>query len=191
MKIDSSRKIPPTKKRKNNARQAEEPKIESGKLQLEIEAEHMQKIGSFAVEISNTDFFDIDESFVIQSIIFDSQSKSLVIEKRDVTNRKDKFPTKINFREMRLSQVSLFHQVIGDSLHDSIGGIEEENARVKERLNEFERAFIATLEFSIPLEKTMPATTATKMKVSSTLLACSRDLVDNNINKRMHLVAEA
>jgi hypothetical protein len=50
----------------------------------------MQKIGSSAVEISDTDFFDIDESFVIQSAIFDNQSKSLVIEKRDVTNRKGK-----------------------------------------------------------------------------------------------------
>jgi hypothetical protein len=39
--IDSSHKIPLTKKRKNNAGQAEEPQIESGKLQLEIEVEHM------------------------------------------------------------------------------------------------------------------------------------------------------
>jgi hypothetical protein len=35
------------------------------------------------------------------------------------------------------------------------------------------------------------ATTVAKMKVSSTLLACSRSLVENNINKRMHLVTEA
>jgi hypothetical protein len=88
--IDSSHKIPLAKKRKNNAGQAEEPQIESGKMQLEIEVEHMQKIGSFAVEISDSEFFDIDESFVIQSIIFNIQSKSLVIEKRDVTNRKGK-----------------------------------------------------------------------------------------------------
>jgi hypothetical protein len=56
-KIDSSHKIPLTKKRKNNAGHAEEPKIESGQLQLEIETEHMQKIGSSTVEISETKFF--------------------------------------------------------------------------------------------------------------------------------------
>jgi hypothetical protein len=41
------------------------------------------------------------------------------------------------------------------------------------------------------LEKIVPATTAAKMKESSTLLACSRALVENNINKRMHLLTEA
>ena len=119
------------KKRKNNEGHAEEPEIDSGKLQIEIEAEHMKKIGSSAVDISDTEFFDIDESFVIQSAIFDSQSKSMVIEKRDVTNRKGKSRTEINFREMRPSQISLFHQVTNNALRDSIGGIEAENARVK------------------------------------------------------------
>jgi hypothetical protein len=41
------------------------------------------------------------------------------------------------------------------------------------------------------LEKIVPATTALKMKVSSTLLACSRALVENNINKRMQLVTKS
>jgi hypothetical protein len=122
--IDSSHKIPLTKKRKKNAGQAEEPQIESGKLQLEIEAEHMQKIRSSAVEISNTNFFDIDESFVIQSAIFDSQSKSMVIEKRDVTNRKGKSRAEINFRKMLPSQIGQFHQGTSDIIHDSIQGIE-------------------------------------------------------------------
>jgi hypothetical protein len=35
------------------------------------------------------------------------------------------------------------------------------------------------------------ATTAAKMKVFSTLLACSRSLIENNINKRMQLVTKA
>ena len=142
--IDSSHKIPLTKKRKNNAGQAEEPQIESGKLQLEIEAEHMQKIRSSAVEISDTDFFDIDESFVIQSAIFDNQSKSMVIEKRDVTNRKGKSRTEIDFSEMSSSQIFPFHQVTSDILRDSIGGMETDHANLKHRLNEFEQAFIAT-----------------------------------------------
>ena len=66
-----------------------------------------------------------------------------------------------------------------------------ENARVKECLNEFERAFIATQEFASPLAKIVHATTAAKMKASSTLLTCSRALIENNINKRMQLVTEA
>ena len=123
------------------------------------------------VEIAEIEIFDEDESFVYQSTFFYSQSKSMVIEKRDVTNSKGKSRIEINFRKMRLSQISLFHQVTDDALHDSIGGIETENARVKERLNEFEQAFIATPEFDIPLAKNLSATTANRMKVSSTLLA--------------------
>ena len=69
----------------------------------------------------------------------------MVIEKRDVTNRKGKYHTYINFREMRPSQISSFHQVTGEILKDSIGGIEMKNDRLKDRLNEFEQAFIATL----------------------------------------------
>jgi hypothetical protein len=189
--IDISHKIPVEKKRRNNAGKAKEPQIESGKLQLEIEAEHMQKITSFVVEISNTEFFDIDESFVIQSVVFDSQSKSLVIEKRDVTNKKGKSRAEINFSKMSPSQIFQFHQGTDDILHDSIRGIETENANMKQCLNEFEKAFLATPEFSSPLAKIAPSTTTVKMKVSSTLLECSRALVENNINKRMQVVTEA
>ena len=98
----------------------------------------MQKIGSSAMEIPKTKIFYEDESFIFQSVIFDSQSKSMVIKKRDVTNMKGNYRTEINFRKMFPSQISLFHQVTDDALHDSIGGIEVENARVKECLNEFE-----------------------------------------------------
>jgi hypothetical protein len=146
-------------------------------VQLVIETEHMHKIGSSAVEIAETKIFDEDESFVFQSTVFENQSKSMVIEKRDVTNMKGKSHTEINFREMRLSQISLFHQVTDDVVHDSIGGIEAENARLKDCLNEFEQAFIATPKFSSPLAKNVPATTTTNMKVSSTLLSFSRALL--------------
>jgi hypothetical protein len=63
-KIDSSHKIPLMKKRKNNAGQVEEPEIESGQLQLEIETEHMQKIRLSEMEIAKTKFFYEYESFV-------------------------------------------------------------------------------------------------------------------------------
>ena len=99
IKIDSSHKIPLTKKRKNNAGQANESEIESEQVQIEIETEHMHKIGSSAMEIAKTDILDKDESLVFQSIVFDSQSKNMVIKKRDVTNRKDKSRTEINFRK--------------------------------------------------------------------------------------------
>ena len=115
----------------------------------------------------------------------------MVIEKRDVTNRKGKSRTEINFRKMWSCQISLFHRVTSASLDDSIGGIEVKNAKLKDRLNEFEEAFIATPEFASPLEKNMLSTIASKMKVSSTLLACPRALVENNINKRMQLVTES
>lgn len=191
IKIDSSHKIPLTKKRKNNAGQVDDPEIESEQLQLEIETEHMHKLSPSAMEIVQTNIFDEDESFVFQSVVFDNQSKNMVIEKRDVTNKKGKYRTKINFRKMRPSQISLFHCVTGDALDDSIGGIEVENGRLKDRLNEFEEAFIASPKFANPLAKNVPTTIAAKMKVSSTLLASSRTLVDNNIKKIMQLVTEA
>jgi hypothetical protein len=151
----------------------------------------MHKIGSSRMEIVQTDIFDKYESFVFYSIVFDSQSKNMVIEKRDVTNRKGKSRTEINFRKMRSSQISLFHRITGDALHDSIGGIESEYARVKYYLEEFEEAFIATPEFASPLAKNVSSTSAAKMKVSTTLLACSRSLVENNIKKIMQLVTES
>jgi hypothetical protein len=100
IKIDSSHKIPLTKKRKNNASQANKPKIESEQVQIEIETEHMHKIGLSTMEIAKTNIFDKDESFVFQSVVFYRQSKNMIIKKRDVTNRKRKSRTKINFRKM-------------------------------------------------------------------------------------------
>jgi hypothetical protein len=51
-------------------------------MQLEIETEHMHKVGPSVMEIAETDIFDEDESFVFQSIVFDNQSKNMVIEKK-------------------------------------------------------------------------------------------------------------
>ena len=109
----------------------------------------MLKVGLSAMEIDETDIFDEDESFIFQSIVFDSQSKNMVIAKRDVTNRKGKYRTKINFRKMWPSQISLFHGVTSDALDDSIGAIEVENARMNDRVKEFEEVFIATQCFPV------------------------------------------
>jgi hypothetical protein len=53
------------------------------------------------MEIAETDIFYEDESFVFQSVVFDSQSKNLIIEKRDVTNKKGKSRSEINLRNMQ------------------------------------------------------------------------------------------
>jgi hypothetical protein len=65
---------------------------------------------SSTMEIAETDIFDEDESFVFQSVVFDSQSKNLIIEKRDVTNKKGKSRSEINLRNMQPSQISRFHR---------------------------------------------------------------------------------
>ena len=38
---------------------------------------------SHPMDISDTENFDEDESFVFQSVVFDSQSKKLIIEKKE------------------------------------------------------------------------------------------------------------
>jgi hypothetical protein len=42
------------------------------------------------MEVIESETFVEKDSFVIQSVIFDSESKNLVIEKRDVKNKKGK-----------------------------------------------------------------------------------------------------
>jgi hypothetical protein len=104
-----------TKKRKNVARQVEEPEIESENMQLESIVDDMfHKVDqptdamhhSSTMEIVETDIFDEDESFVFQSVVFYSKSKNLIIEKRDVTNKKGKSRSEINLRNMQPSQNS-------------------------------------------------------------------------------------
>jgi hypothetical protein len=75
---------------------------------------------------------------------------------------------------MRSLQTSQFDCVTGDVLNDSIGGIEVENAKLNGRFNELEEAFIATSDFASPLEKTVLATLAAKLKGSSSLLTSCR-----------------
>jgi hypothetical protein len=94
------------------------------------------------MEIVETDIFDEDESFVFQSIVFYSESKNLIIEKRDVRNKKGKSHSEINLRNMQSSQISRIHRATRDALDDSIGGLEAENAKLKDRIKELEEALI-------------------------------------------------
>jgi hypothetical protein len=117
-KVDSSHKLPVTKKKKNIVGQAEEPETESENIQLETAVDDMfRKVDhpadamhhSSTMEIAEADIFDEDESFVFRSIVFDNQSKHLIIEKRDVTNKKGKSRSEINPRNMQLSQIPRLH----------------------------------------------------------------------------------
>jgi hypothetical protein len=86
---------------------------------------------SLPMDIVDIEIFDEDESFLFQSIVF-YESKNLIIEKRDVKNKKGKSCSKISLANMRLSQISRLCRENGDALDDSIGGIEVENARLKD-----------------------------------------------------------
>ena len=76
------------------------------------------------MEIIETETFDEEELFAFQSIVFNSESKNLIIEKRDEKNKKGIFHSYINLQNMRPSQISQIHQATGDSLDNSIGGLE-------------------------------------------------------------------
>ena len=92
---------------------------------------------------------------------------------------------------MRSSQICQIHIESEYALHDSIGGIEAENARLKDWVKELEESLIPMPLLSSPLEIAMPATPTTKLKGSSSLLALCRGYVENNIKKRMELIVEA
>jgi hypothetical protein len=180
--------------------QAEEPEIQSENMELDTDLDSMMRFldhpreaihHSHPMDISVTENFDEDESFVIQSVVFDNQSKKLIIEKKDVKNKKGKSRSEIHLANMRPSQICQLHTASGEALHDSIGDIETENARLKDQVKELEDAFIPMPLLVNPLAIAMPATPAPNVKASSTLFASCKGYVENNIKKRMELVTEA
>jgi hypothetical protein len=46
---------------------------------------------NISLEVIENETFDEEESFVFQSIVFDNESKKLIIEKSDVKNNKGKY----------------------------------------------------------------------------------------------------
>jgi hypothetical protein len=125
IKIESSHKLPLRKKRKNIVQEEEGPRGESDihdlsleDMELEIDIEkvfpnidHLENTDhqNPQMEIIETETFDEEESFAFQSIVFNDNSKKLIIEKRDVTNKKGKSRSKINLRNMRPSKISQIH----------------------------------------------------------------------------------
>jgi hypothetical protein len=65
---------------------------------------------------------------------------------------------------MQPSQISQIHQENGYSLDDSIGGLEAENIKLKERVKELEDDLIPLLVLSSPLAIIVPTTPAAKLK---------------------------
>jgi hypothetical protein len=91
------------------------------------------------------------------------------LRKKDVKNKKGKSCSAIDLANMRSSQICQLHNVSGDALHDSIGGIEVENTRLKDRVKELEEALIPMPLLVNPLAIAMPATPAANLKGSFSL----------------------
>jgi hypothetical protein len=115
-KIGSSHKLLVRKKRKNVVQEAEEPGTESDihvfsleDMELETNLENVflnvNQPGDMIhhnplMKIVETEIFYEDESFVFQSVVFYSESKNLIIEKRDLRNNKVKSCSYINLRNI-------------------------------------------------------------------------------------------
>jgi hypothetical protein len=95
---------------------------------------------------------------------------------------------------MHASKISELQRETKDALHDSIGVIEAENARLKIPIKELVEALFPMTLFGSSLEIAMPATTCTpakNIKGCSNFLAYCRGYVEKNINKRIELIAKA
>jgi hypothetical protein len=65
---------------------------------------------------------------------------------------------------MQPSQISKIHRATGDALDDSIGGLEAENTKLKERIKELEDTLMPLPLLVIPLTIVSPTTPVAKLK---------------------------
>ena len=102
-KIESSHKLHLRKKRKNVVQEEQDHRIESGinrfsleDMNLEVDIENifltMNQPGNTTHQNSSLEIIENDtfyeESFVFQSVFFESESKKFIIEKNDEKNKK-------------------------------------------------------------------------------------------------------
>jgi hypothetical protein len=206
-KNESSHKLPLRKKIKNIVQEEEGPRGESDihelsledmELKIDIEkvfpnVDHLENTAhqNLLMEIIESETFDEEEYFVFQSVVFDSESKNLIIDKRDVKNKKGKYRSEINLRNMWPSQISQIHQATVDAMDNSIGGLEVENAKLKEIIKELEESLMPLPVLASPLTIIGPTTPATKLKGSVSLLTSARGYVEDNIKKIMEIITKA
>jgi hypothetical protein len=139
--------FPRGKKRKTIVQEQEGPRgeidiydlsLEDMELEIDIEKmfpddDHLERTAPHnpGMEIIGIDTLDEEESFSFQSVVFDSESKKLIIENRDVKNKKGTSHSEFNLHNMRPSQISKMHRATGDALDNSISGLEMENLMLK------------------------------------------------------------
>jgi hypothetical protein len=128
-KIESSHKLPLRKKRKNVVQEEEENLIENEinsfsleDMELEADIEKcfltIDQLGetchqNSSLEIIENETFSEEESFTFQNIVFDKESKKLIIEKGDMKNKKGKSHLEVDLKYMRPSQISKIRRAIG------------------------------------------------------------------------------
>jgi hypothetical protein len=63
-----------------------------------------------SLEIIENETFSEEESFTFQSIVFDKESKKLIIEKGDMKNKKGKSRSEVDLKDLWPSQISRIHR---------------------------------------------------------------------------------
>jgi hypothetical protein len=205
-RIESSHKLPLKKKRNNVVQEEGGHCIENGINNFSLEdmelEENIEKTfptidqpGNMAHQNSSliieNETFNEEESFASQRGVFDKESKKLIIEKSDMKNKKGESRSEVDLKDMCSSQISRIHREIKDVLDDSIGGLEAENTKFKERIKELEDALMTLPLLSSPLSIVRPTTPIVKLKGSSSLLTLESIYVETNIKKKMALIIEA
>jgi nucleoside-triphosphatase THEP1 len=130
--------------------------------------------------------FNEEESFTFQSVVFDKESKKLIIERGDQKNKKGKYRSEVDLKDMRSSQISKIHRATRDALDDSIGGLEAENTKLKERIRELEDALMPLPILASPLSMVKPTTPTNKLKGSSSLLTTVWSYVEKILRRECH-----
>jgi hypothetical protein len=62
-----------------------------------------------SLEIIENETFNEEELFSFQSVVFDTKSKKLIIEKGDVKNKKGKSNSEVYLRYVHPSHISIIH----------------------------------------------------------------------------------